>query len=74
MAKVVKDVTIDVAIRKLTEKAMLIRVIRDGNIVEVWLPKSQVKETDCLAADDTGYVIIPAWLAKEKGIENDNEN
>ena len=30
---------------------------------EIWLPKSQTKIED-------GKIIIPVWLAKEKGLEN----
>ena len=32
------------------------------------IPKSQVKETDCLAEGDEGTMTITPWIAKEKGL------
>jgi hypothetical protein len=37
------------------------------------MPRSQVKETDCLAEGDEGTMTITNWIAKEKGLLEDDE-
>lgn len=66
---------IDVEIKRITEKAYLAVIQRPGDKpLETWLPKSQVKATDCLAEGDEGTMTITYWIAKEKGlVEEDDE-
>ena len=48
-----------------TDKALL--CLCDGGDEEgVWLPRSQLLESEIDTVDDTGYVEIPQWLAEEK--------
>lgn len=64
----------DVTIKRSTEKAVLIVTeTPDGKPVEIWLPKSQIKETDCLADNDTGYVVVTEWIAKQKGLLSEDD-
>jgi hypothetical protein len=68
-------VEINVEVRQITEKAYLV-VITGPNAkpVKTWLPKSQVKETDCFAEGDEGTMTITYWIAKQKGlIEEEHE-
>jgi len=68
-------VEINVEVRRITEKAYLVVIARpNAKPIETWLPKSQVKETDCLAEGDEGTMTITYWIAKEKGlIEEEDE-
>lgn len=52
-------------VKAVTAMAMLC-VIDDE---EHWLPLSQIEETDCEARGDSGFVLIPRWLADEKGLQ-----
>jgi hypothetical protein len=49
-----------------TEKAWLVEtgdLDQDNNPLRVWLPKSQCEESE-----DGGAMLVPRWLAEEKGI------
>jgi hypothetical protein len=60
-------VTIDVEIKRMSDKAWLIKATDvDGKPTETWVPKSQISETDCLAEGDKGYMIISDWIATQK--------
>lgn len=51
---------------KETEAAILIDV--DGD--EIWIPKSQIHEdSQVRELGDRGELVIPEWLAIEKGLE-----
>lgn len=50
-------------LRRETQRAYL---VNDG-VHDVWIPKSQVMESECLGGRDWVFY-IPEWLAKEKGI------
>lgn len=50
----------DVRLIRETAKAYLIEVEQ----VEVWIPKSQVEDFD----QEEGWLVIPRWLAIEKGL------
>jgi len=68
-------VHIEVTVQRLTEKAYLVETEDcENNTVEIWLPKSQVKETDCLAEGDEGYMDITRWIAKQKDLVDDDED
>ncbi len=54
----------DVRLVAATEKALLVAV--SGK--EVWFPKSQVKQTNLAKPGDVGFIVVPSWLAIEKGI------
>ncbi len=47
---------------KESDKAICYNVSSHG----VWFPKSQVKESGINNLG--GYIVIPAWIAKEKGL------
>ncbi len=48
-----------------TDKALLVQV--DG--LEVWIPKSQLRDgTELKERGDVGLLVIPEWLAEEKGL------
>ena len=60
-----------VVIADPTDKAVLVR--HEGS--DYWIPFSQIdpessilKDTRELEKGDTGSIIIPSWLAREKGI------
>lgn len=65
---------LDVEVLRQTVNAWLVRteVPDDSDTArlvtkEVWIPKSQVTDTDCLAAGDVGYMTITPWIAQQKG-------
>lgn len=65
----------DVTVKKITERAMLVVVPREnGKPEEMWLPKSQIDETDCLADGDEGYIVITEWIAKQKGLLDEEDD
>jgi hypothetical protein len=65
---------IDVEVKRITEKAYLAVISRPGSKpLETWIPKSQVKETDCLAPGDSGTMTITYWIAKEKGLVEEED-
>jgi hypothetical protein len=68
-------IEIQVVVKRITAKAFLVAIAREeGKPLETWMPRSQVKETDCLAEGDEGTMTITNWIAKEKGLlEEDNE-
>ena len=56
---------------RISFKAFFIETVnKKGKKITLWLPKSQVHETDCLAVDDEGYMDIPEWLATKNDIED----
>ena len=62
---------IEVTVNRITEKAYLVTLENPNNnqkTEEMWIPKSQVKDTDCLASGDEGTMEITAWIAKQKGL------
>lgn len=51
--------------RRATDLAILVEV--DGQ--EVWIPKSQIDDdSEVYEANTEGDLIIPEWLAREKGL------
>lgn len=69
---------IHVKVNRITEKAYLVEIktVVGGNtkVIEEWIPKSQVKETDCLAEGDVGTMHITTWIAKEKSLIDSDGN
>ena len=53
----------DVEFVRETDRAYLLNIEDE----EVWLPKSQVEEYD----KESGCLVIPRWLAIEKGLIDD---
>lgn len=69
------NIEIPVVVKRMTTKAFLVEVPREeGKPLELWLPRSQVKETDCLAEGDEGTMTITHWIAKEKGLIDDEDD
>lgn len=50
-----------------TERALLVKF--EGDNKEIWVPKSMLNalENEVWKAGDMGMLILPEWLAKEKG-------
>lgn len=69
-------VDIDVTLKKMTDKAYLVELKNlDNKTEQMWIPKSQVKSTDCLAEGDEGTMEITEWIAKQKGlVENKDDD
>lgn len=62
-------VTVDVVILRETEKAVLVMVQESQQ--EIWLPKSQIIESNSDAvevADEVKSICITDFIAKEKGL------
>ena len=58
-------------LERITPKAFYVTTADDkGKKLSVWLPKSQVNKTDCLAAGDEGYMDIPQWLADKNNLKS----
>lgn len=67
---------IEVTVKRITEKAYLVELENPANnnkTEEMWIPKSQVKDTDCLAEGDEGTMELTMWIAKQKGLVDDDE-
>jgi hypothetical protein len=63
----------NVSVLRATERAILIRVPPMGKQilpVECWIPKSMINtsESEVLKLGDAGFLVIPEWLAREKGL------
>jgi hypothetical protein len=56
-----EHVTLDGEVRRRTDKAILFYI--EAADEEVWLPLSQVE-----LSDDETSVLVPRWLADEKGL------
>jgi len=52
----------DVELVHETEKAILVRY--EGE--DYWIPKSQVLDFGVMEPGQTGYLVIPEWLAEDK--------
>lgn len=62
------DVTVrDVQIKRESDKALLIITVDKE---ELWVPKSQVRGGTAVKAGDKGTVVLSAWIAGEKGLED----
>lgn len=59
-------ITLSLFLHRSTDKAMLFS--EDGDEGEaVWLPKSQIEYDHSAATGDRTDVLVPEWLAEEKG-------
>jgi hypothetical protein len=69
------NISVDVKIKRLTDKAYFVATKDKKNkAVEIWVPKSQVVETDCLAEGDEGYLILKPWFAEQANLIEKKEN
>lgn len=58
-------------LERISFKAYFISTMdKKGKKVSLWLPKSQVTQTDCLAVGDEGYMDIPEWLAVKNNLND----
>jgi hypothetical protein len=54
----------------MSEKAIQIRI---SNGSQYWIPQSQIHvDSEVWKKDQTGKLVIPAWLAKEKRIASED--
>ncbi len=51
-------------IRRVTDKAVL---IHDGTR-EAWIPRSQIEEPEEFEIGEHVEILMPKWLAKDKGL------
>lgn len=51
-------------IRRVTDKAVL---VHDGT-QEAWIPRSQIEDPEEFEIGENVEVLMPEWLAKEKGL------
>lgn len=68
-----RETTIVEDLRMVTETDMAILVVNvddddDDADAGIWIPKSQIEDTDRDEPGDEGYIEIPEWLADEKGL------
>lgn len=53
-----------------TDKALLVEVEETGE--EYWIPKSQIQDdSEVYEKGHEGKLVLPRWLAKEKGLADD---
>ena len=67
-----KDVcSFAVRVNRMSVKAWLVSTAATKDVPSktFWLSLGHIKETDCLAEGDEGYVTIPAWVAKAKNLD-----
>ena len=68
-------IEIEVTVLRITDKAFLVELENlENKTEEMWIPKSQVKETDCLAKGDEGTMEITQWIAKQKGLMEEEDD
>lgn len=59
----------DVEVVRETEKALLCAFELKNGRQELWIPKSQIHDDSEVYEEDTeGVLVIPEWLAIEKGL------
>jgi hypothetical protein len=64
-----ESVSVNCKFLRLSSKAIQIEYRDAKNKIQVeWIPKKLVLETDCLAVNDAGYVVVPRWLAVNLGV------
>lgn len=68
-----KDVRLEGTVKHLTSKAMLVS-LTEPLPKEIWIPLSQLKDTDCLAKGDEGYFLVPHWLAEKNELLEDEDD
>lgn len=74
-----QNVRVDMIItsESATGKAWLVQVTGGPTLTTgkqwepLWIPKSSVVETDCLAEGDEGYMVLEHWLAESNGLLDD---
>mgnify|MGYP003669259839 FL=1 len=74
-----QNVRVDMIItsESATGKAWLVQVTGGPTLTTgkqwepLWIPKSSVVETDCLAEGDEGYMVLEHWLAESNGLVDD---
>lgn len=54
------------ALRRETDKAFAVSETEDGPLI--WLPKSQVEWHANAPGKSIGTMVMPEWLAKDKGL------
>ena len=63
-------IEIEVTVLQITDEAFLVELENlENKTEEMWIPKRQVKYTDCLAKGDEGTMEITQWIAKHKGLQ-----
>lgn len=58
------EISVDVTVMRKTDKAVL---VLDENDEETWLPISQVRIDYYEDDDGRAELVLPEWLAREKG-------
>lgn len=68
-----EDVRLEGTVKHMTSKAMLV-TLTSPKVSEIWIPLSQLRDTDCLAKGDEGYFVIPHWLAEKNELIDDEDD
>jgi hypothetical protein len=69
------NATIEIVLKHLGTKAYLVLTKeKQGKLVDLWIPKSQIMETDCLAENDQGYMIVSKWFAEKANLVEKEES
>jgi len=68
-----EHVRLEGTVKRMTHKAVLV-ALTSPKVKEIWIPSSQLKDTDCLAEGDEGYFVIPQWLAEKNDLLEDEED
>jgi hypothetical protein len=69
------NATIEIVLKHLGTKAYLVLTKeKQGKLVDLWIPKSQIMETDCLAENDQGYMIVSKWFAEKANLIEKEES
>ena len=58
------EVEISNVVRKTEDAFLVVANLSE----EVWLPKSQIETVELEVGDEDVSVLIPAWLAKDRGL------
>jgi hypothetical protein len=64
------DVTVEGTVKRITRKAWLIDIVKPKKM-SIWIPSSQLKDTDCIAENDTGYFVLSHWIAEKNNLVED---
>lgn len=70
MAK--EDVTLEGTLERETRKAWLIKITKPKR-ASFWVPKTQIKDSDCFAEGDTGTFTVTRWIAEKNDLVEDDE-
>ena len=61
--------TFDVEVEEVLKETPMALLVKLESGEDIWIPKSQISDdSEVWKADQIGKLVIPEWLAKEKGL------